>query len=96
MEHNVGDLAVDEFAAGQLCALLCVFVGWGRVDYRIHTSVTVGALDRVYIGYLGFLNYISLFIFIDLYTNLQNSYLELGVSKWGDPNFVGFIIKYSI
>ena len=26
----------------------------------------------------------------------QNSYLELGVSKWGEPNFVRFIMKCNI
>ena len=53
-EHNAGDLAIDEFIVGQPRALLCVSFGWGRVDYGTRSSVTVGALDRVYVVYLGF------------------------------------------
>ena len=34
--------------------------------------------------------------FIDFVANLQKLYLELGVSKWGEPNFVGFIMKSTI
>ena len=71
-EHNAGDLAVDEFAIGQPRALLYVSVGWGRVDCGTRSSVTVGALDRVYTAYLRFLKCFSLFIFTYLYTNFKN------------------------
>jgi len=33
--------------------------------------------------------------FTDLNTNFKNLYLELGVSKWSEPNFVGFIMECS-
>ena len=32
-------------------------------------------------------------MFLDLNACFKNSYLELGVSKWSEPNFVGFIMK---
>ena len=34
--------------------------------------------------------------FIDLNTCFKKSYLELGVSKLSEPNFVGFIMKCTI
>ena len=42
------------------------------------------------------LSLIFLFVFIDLNTRFKNSYLELRVSKLSEPNFVGFIMKYTI
>ena len=36
------------------------------------------------------------FCFTDLNANFKNPYLVLGVPKWGDPNFVGFIMKCTI
>ena len=38
----------------------------------------------------------SFIYFLDFVANFKNLYLELGMSKWGDPNFDGFIMKYSI
>ena len=38
----------------------------------------------------------SFIYFLDVGANFKNLYLELGVSKWGDPNFAGFIMKCSI
>ena len=37
-----------------------------------------------------------LYVFTDLNANFKNQYLVLGVSKWGDPNFAGFIMKCTI
>ena len=37
-----------------------------------------------------------LIVFIDLNACFKNSYLKLGVSKWGEPNFVGFIMECSM
>ena len=34
--------------------------------------------------------------FLDFVANFKNPYLELGVSKLGDPNFVEFIMKCTI
>ena len=38
----------------------------------------------------------SFIYFLDFVANFKNLYLKLGVSKWGDPNFVGFIMKCTI
>ena len=71
-------------------------VKWGRVDCGAMLSVIVGCMNQLYVVYLGFLKCFCVFIFIDFNTNLQKSYLELGVSKWGDLNFVRFIMKCTI
>ena len=39
---------------------------------------------------------IFLIYFIDLNTCFKNSYLKLGVSNFGEPNFFGFFMKCSI
>ena len=49
-EHNVGDLTVDEFAAGQAVPLLYVSDMWGRVDCGPLLSAPPGALDRVHLA----------------------------------------------
>ena len=68
--------------AGQRCALLlCVW----RVGPRWLWALTVSVYR------IDFLIY-----FIDLNAYFKNSYLKLGVSNFGEPNFVSFILKCSI
>ena len=69
----------------------------GHVDCGPPLSAPLGALDRVHLTARPDLKFdFSLFVFLDFVANLQKSYLELGVSKWGDPNFVGFFMKCTI
>ena len=72
----------EDANAGQMPPLFSFGDAWVLLTSGPHLSVTVFVL-------------IFLF-FIDLNTNFKNSYLELGVSKWSEPNFVGFIMKCSI
>ena len=79
---TAGDLVSDEL--GPVSVALCFGVtdGWGPVDHGPRISVCIR---------FDFLNY-----FTDLNACFKNSYLELGVSNFGEPNFVGFLMKCSI
>ena len=51
-------------------------------------------MDRVHLAVAPEWKFDLLYLFyIDFVANLQKLYLELGVSKWGESNFVGFILK---
>ena len=68
---------------------------WVKVDYGTRCQPTwvykPGAPN-----YSARVNLIFFIYFIDFVANLQKLYLELGVSKWGEPNFFGFILKCTI
>ena len=69
----------------------------GTVDLWAPAVSHRGCMDRVYLAVApGWKFDFSLFVFPDFVANLQKSYLELRVSKWGDPNFVGFFMKCNI
>ena len=63
----------------------CVISGGSNTIHRVHLAVA----PDIKFDFL-------LIFFIDLVTKLKNSYLELGESKWGEPNFVRFIMKCTI
>ena len=69
----------------------------GPIDRGAQLSAPLGALGWVHLAAGPDLKFVfSLFVFLDFVANLQKSYLELGASKWGDPNFVGFLMKCTI
>ena len=70
---------------------------WGRVDPQAPTVSHHGCIDWVHLVVAPEWKFDFLYLFfIDFVANLQKLYLELGVSKWGEPNFVGFILKCNI
>jgi hypothetical protein len=79
---TVGDLAVDEFSPVSVIPYFGLADEWVPVDRGPRLSVCVML--------------IFWFVFQDLNACFKNSYLKLGVSNFGEPNFIGFLIKYSI
>ena len=79
---TAGDITGDELWPVNHHALFCVTDRWVPVDRGPRLSVCM---------IFDFLIY-----FIDLNACFKNSYLELGVSNLGEPNFVGFLMKCSI
>ena len=75
-EHISADHTTRDLAVGEFSPVkLCL----------CSMSLTCG--PQLLVGFELF----SGFIFTGLIANFKNSFLELGVSKWGEPNFVGFI-----
>ena len=87
VECNSVDATVGNLTDGELswvnyhALLLCVLRG-GPIDRGPQLSACVGFDFLIY--------------FPDLNACFKNSYLKLGVSNFGEPNFVGFHMKCSI
>ena len=87
MEHDGGvsfakKLTVGELAPVNYRALFRFTDKWGPLTRESHASATT--IRVVFIS------------FLDFCANFGKSYLELGVSNFGEPNFVGFLMKCSI
>ena len=67
---------------------------WGQLTYGAQQLVAAGVVSRVHVAIL-VLN-VFLYSFLEIDSNFKNLYLELGVSKWREPNFVGFTLKCTI
>jgi len=81
------DLTVEDLAIGEFLpvnAVPCI------------VSLTGGSLLTAGLGCLPISNLIFWIYFTDLNACFKNSYLKLGVSNFGEPNFVSFILKFSI
>ena len=67
---------------------------WGPLTYGAQQLVAAGVVSRVHVAIL-VLN-VFLYSFSEIDSNFKNSFLELGVSKLSEPNFIGFIMKCTI
>ena len=67
---------------------------WGPLTCGDLQSVTAGVVSPVHVA-ISVLN-VFLYSFLEIDSNFKNSYLEIGVSKLSEPNFVGFITKCTI
>ena len=72
----------------------CVDDMWGPLTCGAQQSVTAGVVSRVHVA-ISVLN-VFLYSFSKIDPNFKNSYLELGVYKLSEPNFVGLIMKCTI
>ena len=82
MVDFAGELAVGEIASVDHRALFWLTDGWGPLTCG---SPLLASSVRVFVIY-----------FLDFLANFGKSYLELGMSNFGEPNFVGFLMKCSI
>ena len=69
----------------------------GLVDPRAQSSVPLWCVDRVHLAVAPEWKFDFLYLFFIVFvSNFQKLYLELGVSKWGEANFIRFIMKFNI
>ena len=97
--HDGEDATISELAVGELrpvSVVLCSYVadGWDLLAYGPPLSVVVGALDMVHLEAELDLKLIFFIYFHNFECKLQK--FISGVSKWGDPNFSRFIMKFSV